>query len=257
MKKLSLLLFVLTLGAYGAVNAMTQFFNLPPLPHPSKYGNVLIDRQTAEMTMPTVSFSHWSHRTRYTCRVCHFELEFMMEANATEITEEANRNGEFCGTCHNGEIAFGHSKEYCVYCHNFGMDGSERRFEEVRHLPRARYGNKIDWDMALEQGLINPKPSILEEDFEIMKFTSKLDLEADWGLIPGAKFPHEQHQKWLDCANCHPDVFNIKKKTTKHFDMKYILEGKFCGACHLNVAFPLDDCSACHPQMSNLTGARK
>ena len=31
--------------------------------------------------------------------------------------------------------------------------------------------------------------------------------------------------------------------------MKYILEGKFCGVCHLNVAFPLDDCQRCHPDM--------
>lgn len=251
MRRISVLICVLLIATFGVATAASEFFNLLPLPHPSKYGNVMITRQTGEMTMPTVSFSHWSHRTRYTCRVCHFELDFAMEANATEITEQGNRSGKFCGTCHNGEIAFGHTADYCVYCHNFGMDGSQKRFEELGNLPWTRYGNEIDWNRALDQGLIEPEQSILEDDFQAMQFTKKLDIEADWGLIPGAEFPHEQHMQWLDCANCHPDIFNIKKKATKHFDMQYNLEGKFCGVCHLRVAFPMDDCSKCHPKMSN------
>jgi hypothetical protein len=31
--------------------------------------------------------------------------------------------------------------------------------------------------------------------------------------------------------------------------MKHILDDKFCGACHMKVAFPIDDCKACHPSM--------
>ena len=174
-----------------------------------------------------------------------------METNATEITEAENQSGKFCGTCHNGEIAFGHTKENCVNCHNFGMDGSKKRFESVANLPWQPYGNKIDWVRAQEEGLIEPKQSILEEDFQPMEFTSKLDIKADWAMIPGAEFSHDKHQQWLDCANCHPDIFNIKLKGTRHFDMKYNLKGKFCGACHLKVAFPMDDCKSCHPKMSN------
>lgn len=247
----SLLICGFLLFAFGVATAATQFYNLPPLPQPSKYGNVLITRQTANITMPTVSFSHWSHRTRYTCRVCHFELEFAMETNATEITEKDNRSGKFCGTCHNGEIAFGHTNEHCVNCHNYGMDESQKRFENVKDLPWLPYGNEIDWVRALEEGLIEPKKSILEEDFQPFKFTSKLEIEADWDLIPGAEFPHDKHLQWLDCANCHPDIFNIKLKATKQFNMKYNLEGKFCGVCHLKVAFPMNDCKRCHPRMRN------
>jgi c(7)-type cytochrome triheme protein len=251
MRRSVLLICVSLVAVLGVAKAASEFFKLPPLPHPSKYGNVLISRQTGEMTMPTVSFSHWSHRTRYTCRVCHFELEFAMQANATEITEADNQSGKFCGTCHNGETAFGHTQEHCVYCHNFGMDGSTSRFESVKGLPRARFGNGIDWTRALGEGFIEPKKSIIEENYQPFDFTSKLDLEADWGLIPGAEFPHEIHQEWLDCANCHPDIFNIKKKGTQKFDMQYNLEGKFCGVCHLRVAFPMDNCSRCHPKMSD------
>jgi c(7)-type cytochrome triheme protein len=52
--------------------------------------------------------------------------------------------------------------------------------------------------------------------------------------------------QWLDCNNCHPDNFNIKKKTTKHFSMERILKREFCGVCHLTVAFPMDDCKRCY-----------
>jgi c(7)-type cytochrome triheme protein len=240
---------VLVVAVFAVPTALSQFYKLPPLPEPSKYGAVLIERQTGETSFPTVSFSHWSHRTRYTCRVCHFELEFALQANATEITEQANLEGKFCGACHDGETAFGHTEEYCAHCHNYGKDGSRRRFADLENLPWAPFGNEIDWTRALEEGLINPKQSIVNEDYEPLQFTRKLDIPADWSLIPGAEFPHETHQKWLDCADCHPDIFNIKKKTTENFDMQYNLEGKFCGSCHLKVAFPLDDCSRCHPRM--------
>jgi len=66
-------------------------------------------------------------------------------------------------------------------------------------------------------------------------------------MVTPPVFDHGTHVRWLDCANCHPDVFNIKQKTTKHFEMRYILERKFCGVCHLDVAFPLDECESCHP----------
>ena len=62
-------------------------------------------------------------------------------------------------------------------------------------------------------------------------------------------FPHWEHVQMLDCSNCHPEIFNLKKKTTKHFSMDNILKGKFCGACHLNVAFPMDPCKRCHPDI--------
>jgi c(7)-type cytochrome triheme protein len=230
--------------------ALSQFFDLPPLPDPWQFGNVLIERQTGQTRFPPASFSHWSHRTRYTCRVCHFELGFAMKANTTEITEADNQAGLYCGACHDGETAFGHELGYCSYCHNYGFDGSRERFDALAELPRAPYGNKIDWIEALEQGLIDPQESILDEEFEPIEYTAPLELPADWQLIPPAGFSHEAHLEWLDCADCHPDIFNVKKKTTERFDMRYNLEGKFCGVCHMTVAFPMDNCKRCHPKMS-------
>lgn len=248
-KRIRALLLTAALALPAGVT-LAQFFDLPPLPEPWEFGNILIDRQTGQTQFPTVSFSHWSHRTRYTCRVCHFELGFAMRANATEITEAGNQAGEFCGTCHDGKTAFGHTLEYCSYCHNYGFDGSKKRFEQVSGLPATPFGNRIDWVDAFDNELITPQQTIYAEEHEPIEYTDALELEADWSLIPGASFSHEKHLQWLDCADCHPDIFNVKKKTTQRFDMRYNLEGKFCGACHMTVAFPMDNCKRCHPKMN-------
>lgn len=240
---LGMLLFGLSIPGLAA----TQFFNLPPLQKPSEYGNILIDRQSTRQGQAPVGFSHWSHRLEYTCRVCHFELGFIMEVNATGITERGNRQGEFCGACHNDVIAFGHTEQNCKKCHNGGMDETrEQRFQKLRFLPQAPFGNGVDWNQAVTLGWIWPRQSLYDEEFKPVPFKKLLRLQADLKGIPAAYFPHDKHQQWNDCADCHPDIFNVKKKTTEHFEMNYILDGKFCGTCHLQVAFPLDDCKRCH-----------
>ena len=235
--------------ALAAPAVLSQTLDLLPLPEPHEYGNVLITRQEESSSQLSVPFSHWSHRRYHTCRVCHFELGFVMAANVTEITEEQNRNGQYCGACHNGEIAFDHGEENCIKCHNGGWDNPVRRFADLQNFPKEEFGNEIDWTAALDQGLIAPEQSLLDEHYEPVEFKRELDITANWALIPPAEFPHDVHMKWLDCGDCHPGIFNVKVKSTMHFEMKYVLEGRFCGVCHLSVAFPLNNCKRCHPGM--------
>ena len=115
-------------------------------------------------------------------------------------------------------------------------------------FPSSPFGNGIDWVRALRRGLIEPA-RFLENVYEEMPFDKELQLQAEMMRIPPAIFPHKAHSEWMDCNLCHPAIFNIKAKTTKHFRMSMILKGEFCGACHRNVAFPMDDCSRCHPGM--------
>src|SRR3974377_1478392 len=74
-------------------------WELPPQPPADEYGTFLMNRTSTKNNVEPVVFSHWIHRRKHTCRVCHFELEFSMQRNATEITEKANRAGKFCGAC--------------------------------------------------------------------------------------------------------------------------------------------------------------
>lgn len=240
------LLFVFALESDG------QFFNLPPLPPPDEFGNILINRNSEKNGVKPTTFSHWIHRQRYTCRVCHFELEFNMELNTTEITESQNRSGMYCGAsgCHDGKTAFGHEdKGDCEKCHNGDKGYKKERFSELSKLPKTRFGNGIDWVKAMEGGMIKPKDYLTIKPSEGITFDKKISPDIKMAFIPPSIFPHKPHVEWLDCNNCHPYIFNIKEKTTKGFSMAEILKRRFCGVCHLTVAFPMDDCKRCHVGM--------
>lgn len=230
--------------------AVAGVFDLPKPAPPDRFGTVLINRQASGGTCQAVAFSHWRHRARYSCRVCHYELEFQLLTNETEITEEDNRNGLYCGACHDGGEAFSVRDEaMCKRCHTGSIKSEKSDFKEfVKKLPRAPYGNEIDWVAA--ETILKPRYSWFKDE-QPMDFDKDLEMQAAWFNIPPAVFSHKVHQRLLDCANCHPDVFNIKQQTTEHFEMRFILDRKFCGACHLTVAFPLDDCMRCHPKMKS------
>jgi len=73
-----------------------------------------------------------------------------------------------------------------------------------------------------------------------------LSLESpDTLYLPGV--PHRA--RLLRGAQCHPEIFNIKKKTTEDLTMEQILKGESCGVCHGKVAFPVNNCQSCHPSM--------
>ncbi len=245
----AILLFLLV---FSGGDSYVTYWDFPKLPPPEEYGNILISRTSKRHSILPATFSHWIHRSKYTCRVCHFELDFAMEVNKTEITEEKNKAGEYCGACHNGQIAFGHTEENCIKCHNGNISYGSGKFAEFRkRMPKARFGNKINWDRALRKKRIKPVKSIWDKNYSAIPFKKTLVLKSEWGMADTAfaVFPHKKHTRWLDCADCHPDIFNIEKKGTKFFRMEYILDRKFCGACHLNVAFPIQDCKPCHPAL--------
>jgi c(7)-type cytochrome triheme protein len=225
-----------------------------------KYGNVVMRRKSMKAGMAPVVFSHWSHRTRFTCRVCHLELGFSMRSGDTGITREQYMAGKYCGACHDGKTAFTARDEdplQCVKCHTRDTRSLEERFEKFSsRLPMATFGNGIDWSEALRIGRISPVNSILTPRFT-MQFPEKLKTPIKLGTSSPrseAVFSHKDHFEELDCSSCHPDIFNIKKKGTEAFTMERNIYGEFCGVCHMRVAFPMNDCRRCHAQMSNTTG---
>lgn len=227
-------------------------FTFPDPPPPEEYGNILIDRASRANGVKPVSFSHWIHRQRHTCRVCHFEIQFNFQTNTTEITEEANRAGQYCGACHDGKQLFGHERpEDCERCHNGDLRRGSERFVELWRLPEARFGNRVDWDAALEAAAIKPVHQLTIPPSSESAFSNTVLLEAVWAMGPNAFFPHGKHTQWLDCNDCHPYIFNIKKKFTEGLEMLNIVDRQYCGVCHGNVAFPLTDCLRCHPDLKN------
>lgn len=110
-------------------------------------------------------------------------------------------------------------------------------------LPQNDRG-EVDWVAAIDLGVINPmddldpgKTSLPPMDFDVI-FKVKGDL-------PDVVYPHYPHTLWLDCKNCHPEIF-IMQAGVNPVTMNAIARGEFCGRCHGKVAFPLSDCNRCH-----------
>lgn len=81
----------------------------------AEYGDVLINNYSDAAGMRPVIFPHWFHRIRFRCKVCHADLGFKMEAGGNQINMLKIIDGEYCGACHNGEVAW--AVENCDICH--------------------------------------------------------------------------------------------------------------------------------------------
>lgn len=85
-------------------------------PASAEYGDVVINNYSDRAGMRPVVFPHWFHRIRFRCKVCHADLGFKFQAGGNHITMLKIIDGEYCGACHNGEVAW--SVENCTLCHS-------------------------------------------------------------------------------------------------------------------------------------------
>ena len=229
-----------------------------PLPH--EFGSVVIGNFSASAGLSPVVFDHWLHRSKYTCRVCHVDIGFGMSAGSTKIRAADNGKGYYCGACHNGkskydkkvifEACAGKDSQKCGICHSTGRNPlREQAFSKFsENMPKERFGNGINWQLAEEKGLINPINHL--EGISIARNT--LAVQKDFSLdvkiegMPTIIFSHSKHTVWNGCELCHPDIFlGVKKGATK-YSMIDLFQGKYCGVCHDKVAFPQSDCQRCH-----------
>jgi c(7)-type cytochrome triheme protein len=85
-------------------------------PAGAEYGDVVINNYSDAAGMRPVVFPHWFHRVRFRCKVCHADLGFQFKAGGNEINMLKIIDGQFCGSCHNGELAW--NVENCNLCHS-------------------------------------------------------------------------------------------------------------------------------------------
>ncbi len=115
-----------------------------------------------------------------------------------------------------------------------------------------KIGNQVDWVRALESGVILPRTNIFPDtNIEVLDLDIIMDKTSQ---MPMVRFPHRAHTQWLDCVNCHDELFK-KKAGANPVNMFAILSGEYCGRCHGAVAFPLTECRRCHSEpRKNFTG---
>lgn len=104
-------------------------------------------------------------------------------------------------------------------------------------------GNMVRWLEALEKGQINPRDT-LRPGTKVRVLDQDILMNLQGGM-PIVRFPHRKHTLWLDCANCHDELFK-PKIGANDISMFQILQGEQCGLCHGAVAFPLTECNRCH-----------
>jgi c(7)-type cytochrome triheme protein len=263
MKKLICTCLVLLLLA-GLAWAQGGVMKKKPLPY--EYGAVTISNFSQQAGLAPAVFDHWIHRQHYTCRLCHVDIGFGMTPNSTQIRAADNSRGYYCGTCHNGRMVHGGQKifaacasEYsrddykrCVRCHLLEPSSAKQEafYRFAEKMPRETFGNGINWEKAENDGLIKP----IDYLEGISSKKAKLQTQPDFAIqskvagMPDIIFSHSKHTVWNGCELCHPDLFlGVKKGATK-YTMTDLFEGRYCGACHVKVAFPQTDCQRCHSQ---------
>lgn len=90
----------------------------------AEFGDVVINNYSDASGMRPVVFPHWFHRIRFRCKVCHGDLDFKFKAGGNDINMLKIFDGEYCGACHNSQIAWG--VENCILCHS-GIPGMRTR----------------------------------------------------------------------------------------------------------------------------------
>ena len=246
----------------GLAVAQTGIKKKRALPH--EYGNVVINNYSEKAGLAPVEFNHWLHRSLYTCRLCHVDLAFAMKANGTNIKAANNKKGFYCGACHDGKMIYNKKPVFeacltkytqeeaqrCERCHSVGKNVRKETdfYAFTEKFPKERFGNGINWEKAEEDGFVKPidyleNVSIKRKAMQVQKdFTLNPKVEG----MPDIIYSHKKHTVWNGCELCHPEIFvGVKKGTTK-YSMVEIYDGKYCGVCHIKVAFPLLDCQRCH-----------
>jgi len=222
---------------------------------------VILDTDASKSGPGAVVFDHWLHRSKFTCRLCHVDIGFAMAAKGTGIRADSNRQGFHCGACHDGKKLFGGKPLFaacsdgpggkqCDRCHSLGKNGV-REYEYRAYtakFPKAHYG--IDWQAAEAAGIVKPVDFVEGVSIKKTKIESREDFSIKAGVtwVHPVFFSHEKHSIWNGCELCHPEIFPTAKKSAVQYTMFSNIEGRHCGACHLKVAFPLNNCQMCHPR---------
>lgn len=124
-------------------------------------------------------------------------------------------------------------------------------------LNKSKHGNHVDWVTSLDDGKISPRWDRIDDTMQPIEFDLNI-VRVVKGSMPDVVYPHKSHTKWLDCSNCHPDIF-IPQKGANQISMASIMLGEKCGVCHGKVAFPVttSTCTLCHSQPKDTSDLKR
>ncbi|MBW2466898.1 MAG: hypothetical protein JRF02_06305 [Deltaproteobacteria bacterium] len=101
----------------ASILGLAVFFSGVSSAYALEYADIVLESTRDSMEkagVKAVVFPHWFHRIRFKCKVCHENI-FIMKKGANNISMRRIMEGEACGVCHNGQIAW--EALYCERCH--------------------------------------------------------------------------------------------------------------------------------------------
>jgi c(7)-type cytochrome triheme protein len=259
----SMLVVALLCGVFVLTNVAWAQIYLPAAPpsNPADFGKVILDNYASTLGPGPVVFDHWLHRSKFTCRLCHVDIGFAMQAKATGVRAATNHEGFHCGACHDGKRVFNGKTIFascsddvgsaeCDRCHSVGKK-DVRKYSYgpfTAKFPKGLYG--VDWEAAEKAGMVKPVDFLPGISIKKTPIQSRPDFTIKAGLtwVHPVHFSHEKHAIWNGCELCHPEIFPTISKAEAQNTMFSNIEGHHCGACHEKVAFPLNNCIKCHPR---------
>jgi c(7)-type cytochrome triheme protein len=222
--------------------------------------------------IPYVLYPHWIHQMWFECRVCHTGI-FIPKRGANNLNKTRILNGELCGRCHDGKIAF-EAKTNCKKCHTVGTP-DEKRLRDVEHVDMemiAKTADKlgvtwrpdrlpdgqipvdkfsfVDWGWLNKMEVYESVAKVDGIEPRTETHDSKILYPSSMSFIKDAVFDHAVHTPRMLCEHCHPKVFKEELGATST-RMSAMGEGEACGYCHGKTAFKLADCNRCHTRTAD------
>jgi c(7)-type cytochrome triheme protein len=185
-----------------------------------------------------------------------------MDAGATMVKAADNMSGYYCGACHDGKrmiegkVIFGscavdykeEEGKRCGRCHSKTQTGKgEYDYKKFTAGFPLLKRDLIDWEKVEHLGKVNPIDFLENISHERPSLKAQRDFSIETTLFKSdVIFSHKKHTVWNGCEVCHPLIFRSAKKGTVKYSMFEIMDGEYCGVCHLSVAFPVWLCDKCH-----------
>ena len=147
---------ILFSGFYGFSNAQKK----------AEYGDIIINSKAEDMRAAgvlDVLFPHWFHRIRFKCKVCHEDI-FILRAGANDIDMNTIINGEFCGQCHNGMVAW--EPLYCERCHMWEPGWLPGPIQLSKKVPEKVFKKSVKKSKAMQAAMIKALVEKAKEEEE-------------------------------------------------------------------------------------------
>lgn len=215
-----------------------------------------------------VVFRHGDHITRkqmlHNCRACHDTLFDLKKKRHFSMADM--KRGKSCGACHNGTVGFG--LQQCARCHetkeivyndrSTGPTGFSHK-SHIKAFPdcgrchpgifaagKNRRFTMADMKKGASCGAChNGKTAFGLADCAACHHIG--DIAYRVAQTGPTRFSHTSHLVTASCTACHPRIYSPDRKN-RNVDMAAMARGASCGACHNGKkAFPLKDCTTCHP----------